>query len=89
MDRLSRREAREVRTAKVNRRGARVLIFDRAHPHCGETGYVVPDDVIQPGDGGPPMVRVDLDHGASAPHCHAEAAYLMPVPHSYSGGDRG
>lgn len=86
--RLSRRERHQVRTAKVNGSdtpGRRVLIFDHAHPHCGATGYTVPDDVIRPRDGGPPMVRVNLDPGAGTTHCYVESAQLMPCTHSYRG----
>ncbi len=88
--RLSRREARQVRTAKVNRsrpRGQRVLVFDRVHPHCGATGFTVPDDLVEPDDGGRPMVRIDLDPGAAADHCYAEGRQLMPCTYSYSGGN--
>lgn len=84
--RLSRRERHQVRTEKVNRRGARVLIFGSDHPHCGETGTVDRNDEVRPRDGGAPMVRVDLDPGAGAPHCYAEASDLMPVSSSYARG---
>ena len=84
---LSRRQAREVRTDNVNRRGDRVLIIGTDHPHCGETGTLDRGDEVQPRDGGPPMARVDLDPGAGTPHCYAAAAELMPTASSYSGGE--
>lgn len=66
--------------------GTPVLIFGACHPHIGATGTLT-DDFVQP-HGGPKMIRVELDRadlGADA--CYVEAADLMPVTHSYAGGE--
>lgn len=62
----------------------RVLITGATHPHRGETGK--PAGIVSVDDGGPKMVKVDLD----GPHlgvdsCFATAAELQRVPFAFQG----
>jgi hypothetical protein len=61
----------------------RVLIVGD-HLHRGKCGRVIRDDVVKLKDGGPDMVRVELDEvSAGVDSCYVAARNLQPVATSH------